>query len=87
MSRGLATGLAIVAFTGLLAWLSLRGGGAECEACMAWEGRRHCTSVRGESREAAQEAAIRGACGVLGGSMTGELACTRRAPESLRCEP
>jgi len=83
-------GLAIVAALGLavagLLWLTISGPQATCEVCVVFEGRRACRTVSAGSPDEATRHAQSTACSLVTGGVTGDLACQRTEPESIRCE-
>lgn len=85
--RALWTALGIAGFVGLLAVATMRSGQVECEVCVMTRGGSYCSKASGGDREEAMVGALRSACGTAAGGMDDELACTSRAPQSVRCEP
>lgn len=85
MKRVLLTAAALGLF-GAALWSATRSQSAvECEACLEFEGRRACRTVRASTREEAEQGAVMNACALLAGGVTSSLACQGTPPRSLRC--
>ena len=87
MRKAIWVTLAVMAGLGALYGATLRQAGTECEACMAFEGRSVCRSVRGPHRSEAERQAVSNACALLTDGVTQRLGCERTAPVSIRCSP
>jgi hypothetical protein len=85
LKRALLVLLAIGAFAGLLYATTLAQSGAECEACMSFNGRDMCRSVRAATRDAAAQRAVQNACAILTSGVSAVIKCQASAPRSLRC--
>ncbi|MCP3984602.1 MAG: hypothetical protein GY723_09430 [bacterium] len=85
--RVLWSALGIAAFVGLLVLATLRTGQVECEVCVVTNAGSHCARAAGKDREEATIGALRTACGTAAGAMDDELACTKKAPQRISCEP
>lgn len=84
--RALAVTAAVVVGLAGLLWLTLSTQGATCEVCVAFEGRRACSTASAADSDEAARHAHSTACGLVTSGVTGDLACMRTAPETVACE-
>ena len=87
MTRVAVTTALVLGFGAVLVWMTLQQRGVECEVCVQHQGRTYCSSVSAPSRDEAFEGAFRTACGTIGGSVSGDLACMRSEPVRVTCGP
>ena len=75
--------LGVLAFIGLLTFLTLGGKRVKVEVCMEYKGRRACKVASGHDQLAATRTAIDNACADIASGVTETGQCTRSAPASL----
>ncbi len=85
MKKALAIAAAMAMFGFLVVRLLTAEAAVECEACMAYGGRRACASVAAPDRMQAEARSVSQACSILTSGVTRSLECERQAPESLSC--
>lgn len=85
MRRAALALLGVGGFAALLGWATLAQRGATCEVCVRHDGGTHCVETTAPTRAEAREGALRTACGTVGGSMDGDLACLRTPPAKVAC--
>ncbi len=86
MSRTLVGILVLVAFAAAVVYLAMGELSTRCEVCVVFGGGRVCESAVASNPTDAQQQATSSACAQLTGSVTEVVACTNRAPQSVRCE-
>ena len=74
----------ILAFLGLLTYLTLSGRNARVEVCMQHRGQQACRSASGATRDAAVRTAIDNACALIAFGVTENGQCSRSRPVSIR---
>lgn len=85
MRRALVALLGLGGFAALLVWMTLAQRGVTCEVCVRHRGGTHCAETSAPTRAEARDAALRTACGTVGGGVTGDLACLRTPPARVAC--
>ena len=83
--RALVTVAGILAFVGVLALATMRGGQVDCEVCVDVSGQIHCAKMRAPDRDEAVAGAQSNVCGTYAGPMDAELQCRNRPPHSVTC--
>jgi hypothetical protein len=84
MKNALFILLAIVAFIGLLTFLTLGGKRVKVEVCMEYKGRRACKVASGRDQMTATRTAVDNACADIASGVTETGQCARSAPASLQ---
>jgi hypothetical protein len=84
MRNALVIVLGILAFIGLLTWLTLGGKRVRVEVCMEHAGRQACKVASGRDESAATRTAIDNACAEIAFGVTENGQCTRSNPVSQR---
>jgi hypothetical protein len=80
----LLAGLALLAFAGLLLYLSLAGKEHGVEVCLTFAGRSACGTAWAESREEALRGAATNACGTLARGVAETMRCSHAKPDRVR---
>ena len=75
--------LAILAFMGLLTYLTLGGSRVKVEVCMQFQGRQSCKVASGRDEMVATRTAIDNACALIAFGVTDNGQCTRSQPVSV----
>ena len=70
---------------GVVVYSSFQIGGARCEVCIDFKGRRACRAVEADTAEEARSVAASNACAFLASGVTETLACERTPPASATC--
>jgi hypothetical protein len=84
MRKALFIVLGILAFFGLLTYLTLGGKRVRVEVCMEHSGRRACRIASGRDEATATRTAIDNACAEIAFGVTENGQCTRSNPVSSR---
>jgi hypothetical protein len=74
----------IVAFVGLLAYMTLGMKQHRVEVCMEYREQKNCRTASGPTREAALRTATENACATISSGMTESVNCGSRPPVSVR---
>jgi hypothetical protein len=77
--------LTLAILIGVLVVMTARQVAVECEVCVTHEGRSHCASAAGPTRDRAIEGARLSACSVVSSGVTAGLDCQRRPPTRTTC--
>jgi hypothetical protein len=83
MKTGLIV-LAVLAFVGLLGYMSMGQKQVRVEVCVDFQGRKNCRIASGASKDAALRAATDNACATITNGMTESMACGHNPPASVR---
>ncbi len=76
--------LGVVAFIGLLVYLSLGQKQVRAEVCVEFQGRRNCRVASGPTEEQAIRTATDNACATISSGMTESMTCGRTPPVSVK---
>ena len=76
--------IGIIAFFGLLAYLTLGSKQHRVEVCVEFQGRTNCRVASGPSRESALRTATDNACATIASGMTEAMACGQKPPTSVK---
>jgi hypothetical protein len=80
-----ATIVFLLAFVGVVVYLSTRAAPVECEVCLTYDGQSVCRKAASGTREAAVRSAVTSACGTLAGGMTDTIRCENTPPDRTTC--
>jgi hypothetical protein len=83
MRKALFAIVGVMAFIGLLFYMTMGQKRQRVEVCMTYQGRQNCARASGETREQAQRTAITNACALIASGVTDSLACERGTPVSI----
>lgn len=72
-------------FVAMLVWTTLSQTSSECEVCLTFEGRTHCSTAHAASEADAVAQARSSACSVLSSGVTSVMTCNRKAADRIRC--
>lgn len=81
----LLTLAALLAFAALLLYSTLSVQKAECEVCVAFNGRSNCATARGATELEAERSAQSTACGTIASGMAETINCGNVVPERRQC--
>ncbi|MBC7925788.1 MAG: hypothetical protein H7039_09030 [Bryobacteraceae bacterium] len=73
----------VIAFFGLLTYLTLSPKQQRAKVCVEYEGRGNCATASGPSKEQAQRAATDTACATVASGMTASMSCSHKPPVSI----
>lgn len=76
--------LGIVAFIGLLVYLTMGGKQHRVEVCVDFQGRKNCRIASGSTRDGTIRAATDNACATITNGMTESMACSHAPPVSVK---
>ena len=76
--------LGIIAFFGLLVYLTLGPKQNRVEVCVEFQGRTNCRIASGPTRESALRTATDNACATIASGMTETMACGQKPPTSVK---
>jgi hypothetical protein len=76
--------LAVVAFIGLLAYMSMGQKQHRVEVCVDFQGRKNCRIASGPTKDAALRTATDNACATITNGMTESMACGHNPPVSTK---
>lgn len=76
--------VAVVAFLGLLVYLTLGQKQIRAEVCVEFQGRKNCRTASGPTQEQAVRTATDNACATITNGMTESMTCGRMPPVSVR---
>ena len=76
--------IGVIAFFGLLAYLTLGSKNQRVEVCVEFNGRTNCRIASAATKEQAQRAATDNACATLTSGMTEVMACGHKPPVSVK---
>jgi hypothetical protein len=76
--------LGIIAFFGLLVYLTLGPKQNRVEVCVEFQGRTNCRIASGPTRESALRTATDNACATIASGMTETMACGHKPPTSVK---
>lgn len=77
--------LGVLAFIGLVVYLSIPQDPVRCEVCLEFDGNLVCRKGVGATEEEARRAAQESACGGNAQGMSELIACRNRVPDRLAC--
>lgn len=84
MKRGIWILFGVVAFFGLLWFLTMGQRQHRVEVCIAFQGQRNCATAAGQTPQQALRAASDTACATISSGMTDTIACSQTTPSSVR---
>ena len=73
----------VVAFIGLLTWLTLGQKQIRVKVCAEYQGRTNCATAAGPSRDQALRSATDTACATIASGMTDSMSCSHKPPVSI----
>jgi hypothetical protein len=76
--------LAVLAFVGLLTYMSMGQRQHRVEVCVEFQGQRNCRIAAGPTREGAVRTATDNACATITNGMTESMSCGHKPPESIK---
>ena len=76
--------LGVIAFVGLLAYLTMGQKQHRVEVCVEFQGRKNCRIAAAPTREAALRAATDNACATITNGMTESMSCGHNKPTSVK---
>jgi len=74
----------VVAFFGLLAYLTMGQKQHRVEVCVEFQGRTNCRIAAAPTREGAVRTATENACGIIASGMTDTMSCGHKPPTSVK---
>ena len=76
--------LAVVAFVGLLGYMSMGQKQQRVEVCVDFQGRKNCRIASGPTKDAALRTATDNACATITNGMTESMSCSHNPPASTK---
>lgn len=74
----------VLAFIGLLAWLSMGQAQQRVEVCVEFHSKKNCRIASGPSKDQALRTATDNACATIASGMTESMSCSHTPPVSVR---
>jgi len=80
VKKGLLILAAVIAFFGLLAYMTMGQRQYRVEVCMEFQGHQQCRTASGATKQGAQRTAAENACALISSGMTDTMDCQHRPP-------